>query len=94
MKCNRQTLIFILGTLLALFALYYFSPMIEGLTTNYTSCDNINTLTNPADRTCKNCTSACINKVGCGVCYWNQNAPATSKCSSFKDAGYSKICPK
>jgi hypothetical protein len=90
MMFERKTLI-VIGCLLALIALYCYSPVIEALTSNtYNSCDNVNTSSDP---TCSNCISACINRVGCNVCYWNQNAQVASKCSSFNDPGYSKLCP-
>jgi hypothetical protein len=69
---------------------FNFATIKEGLTNNnYTSCDVINSLTNPADRNCKNCLSA---KPPGGTCYWNPNAPSTSRCSAFDDPGYSKNC--
>jgi hypothetical protein len=89
MMFERKTLI-VIGCLLALIALYCYSPVIEALTSNnYNSCDDV---ISSADPTCKNCISACVNRVGCNVCYWNNLAPVTAKCGSFKQPGYNKIC--
>jgi hypothetical protein len=89
MMFERKPLI-VIACLLALFALYYYSPVIEALTSNnYNSCDEVNS---SADPTCTNCISACVNRVGCNVCYWNNLAPVTAKCGSFKQPGYNKIC--
>ena len=90
MNFERKPLI-VIGCLLALFALYCYSPVIEALTSNnYNSCDEVNS---SADPTCTNCISACVNRVGCNVCYWNERAPVSAKCGSFNNPGYSKLCP-
>ena len=69
---------------------FNFGSIKEGLTNNnYTSCDDINSLTNPADRNCEKCLSA---KPPAGRCYWNPNAAPTSRCSGFKDSGYYDTC--
>ncbi len=87
---ERKTLI-VIGCLLALIVLYCYSPVIEALTSNtYNSCDEVNSSAEP---TCTNCISACVNRVGCNVCYWNKYAPKSAKCGSFNEPGYSKLCP-
>ena len=64
MNFERKPLI-VIGCLLALFALYCYSPVIEALTSNnYNSCDEVNS---SADPTCTNCIDNYNHNLGSGV---------------------------
>ena len=83
MKLERKTLI-VIGCLVALFALYCYSPMIEANTSlGYTSCTQLN------GTSCSQCVNAGINNAKY-PCWWNESI---QKCGSFNDPGYSKLCP-
>lgn len=50
----------------------------------YTSCAQ-------AKSDCSTCVSACIDRVGCGVCFW---CPSSISCSSFDDPGCLQQCDR